>query len=105
MDCIMTVPHKKEGYLSMKKIIAQLLILTLVFSSFAVFPAGAAAAEEVGDAVYYNRTYDEEGKDIKDGLMIVAKSNKIELDGDGRPGHAGRLHRGQPAAGDTLHGI
>lgn len=82
MGCVITVPYKKEGYLSMKKIIAQLLILTLVFSSFAVFPAGAAAAEEVGDAVYYNRTYDEEGKDIKDGLMIVAKSNKIELDGD-----------------------
>ena len=50
--------NKMRGF-SMKKIIAQLLILTLVFGSFAVFPAGAAA-EEVGDAVYYNRTYDEE---------------------------------------------
>lgn len=52
----------------MKKVIAQLLVLTLIFSSFAVFPAGALAAEEAGDAVYYNRTYDEAGKELKDGL-------------------------------------
>ena len=66
----------------MKKFVAHLLILTMLVSMAVVFPAGALAADEVGDAVYYNRTYDEAGKELKDKLTIVAKSNKIELAGD-----------------------
>ena len=63
------------------KAVVWALVMALVLTCFPTLTF--AAEEEVGDAIFYNRTYDEEGKALEDGLMVVPKSNSIALDKDG----------------------
>ena len=47
------------------------------------FPTLSFAADDVGEAIFYNRTYDEEGKALEDGLIVMPKSNSIALEKEG----------------------
>ena len=66
-----------------RKGIALVLMLAMLMSCAPA--AGLAADEEAGGAIFYNRTYDEEGRDPFEGALSVPKSNSItaETDEDG----------------------
>ena len=57
------------------KAIVWTLILTCIVSCMPI--VSIAAEDTVGDAIFYNRTYDEEGKEPTQGLSVVPKSNTI----------------------------
>ena len=62
------------------KAIVWVLVMALVVTCF---PTLSFAADDVGEAIFYNRTYDEEGMALEDGLMVVPKSNSIALEKEG----------------------
>ena len=80
------------------KAIVWTLILAFVLSCF---PAMAFAAEDaVGEAIFYNRTYDEAGKEPADGLTVIPKSKKIEPEKDSKGNQYMKIEMADPVTED-----
>ena len=80
------------------KAVVWVLVMAFVLSCF---PAVSFAAEDaVGEAIFYNRTYDEAGKEPTDGLTIIPKSNSIAPEKDSKNNQYMKIEMADPVTED-----